>query len=44
MDLPNATENLKVLRQRFPRATVVPVSAGTGEGIDALKEVLSGKI
>jgi GTP-binding protein len=43
MDLPNATENLKVLRQRFPRATVVPVSAGTGEGIDALKEVLSGK-
>jgi GTP-binding protein len=44
MDLPNAAENLKVLRERFPRVTIVPVSAGTGEGIDALKEVLSGEI
>lgn len=44
MDLPNATENLKVLREKFLRVTIVPVSAGTGEGIDALKEVLSGEI
>src|SRR5215813_784493 len=44
MDLPNAAKNLKVLKERFPKVTIVPVSAGTGEGIDALKEVLSAQI
>jgi GTP-binding protein len=44
MDLPNATENLKALRERFPKITVLPISAVKGEGIDSLKETLSGKI
>ena len=44
MDLPNAKENLDALRQRFPNISIVPISAANGEGIDALKETLSGKI
>jgi GTP-binding protein len=44
MDLPNAKENLETLQQRFPRISIVPISAAKGEGIDALKETLSGKI
>ena len=44
MDLPNATENLKALREKFPKITVVPISAAKGEGIDALKETLSERI
>ncbi len=44
MDLPNAKENLEALQQRFPRISIVPISAAKGEGIDALKETLSGKI
>jgi GTP-binding protein len=44
MDLPNAKENLNALRQRFPVISIVPISAAKGEGIDALKETLSGKI
>jgi GTPase len=41
MDLPNAEENLKLLRERFPRVSVLPISAAKGEGIDALKEILA---
>jgi GTP-binding protein len=44
MDLPNAKENLEALQQRFPRISIVPISAAKGEGIDALKETLSGNI
>jgi 50S ribosomal subunit-associated GTPase HflX len=44
MDLSNAKENLNALRQRFPMISIVPISAAKGEGIDALKGVLSGKI
>jgi GTP-binding protein len=44
MDLPNANENLEALQQRFPRISIVPISAAKGEGIDALKETLSGEI
>lgn len=44
MDLPNAKENLEALQQRFPRISIVPISAAKGEGIDALKETWSGKI
>jgi GTP-binding protein len=44
MDLPNASENLKALRERFPKISVLPISAAKGDGIDALKETLSGKI
>jgi GTP-binding protein len=44
MDLPNAKENLEVLRERFPRISILPISAEKGEGIDALKEALAGRM
>jgi GTP-binding protein len=44
MDLPNAKENLETLRERFPKVSIIPISAAKGEGIDTLKEALSGKI
>lgn len=44
MDLANAKENLDALRRRFPKVSIVPISAANGQGIDALKEILSGKI
>ncbi|HET6887926.1 MAG TPA: GTPase ObgE [Candidatus Udaeobacter sp.] len=44
MDLPNANENLEMLRDRFPKISIIPISAAKGEGIDALKETLSEKI
>jgi GTP-binding protein len=44
MDLPNANENLETLRERFPKISIIPISAAKGEGIDALKETLSEKI
>jgi len=44
MDLPNANENLEMLRGRFPRISIIPISAAKGEGIDALKETLSEKM
>src|SRR6266513_662696 len=40
MDLPNAEENLKVLRKRFPKIDTVAISAATGQGIDELKKKL----
>src|SRR6266513_2338826 len=40
MDLPNADENLKVLRKRFPKIDTVAISAATGQGIDELKKKL----
>src|SRR5438034_2800294 len=44
MDLPNANENLDALRQRFHKISIVPISAAKGEGMDVLKQTLSGKI
>jgi len=44
VDLPGATENLKALRQKFPKVEILPTSAATGEGIDALKQVLAARI
>ena len=41
MDLPAADENLKELRQRFPKIEVVPVSAASGQGIDAVEAKLA---
>jgi GTP-binding protein len=37
MDLPNAGENLEMLRKRFPKIDIVAISAATGYGIEALK-------
>jgi len=44
MDLPNANENLEILRQRFPRISILPISAAKGEGIEALKKTLAERI
>jgi GTP-binding protein len=41
MDLPSAKENLKTLRERFPRIKILPISAEKGEGINTLKETLA---
>jgi GTP-binding protein len=44
MDLPNANENLETLREKFPRISIVPISAANGEGIDTLKEALAERM
>jgi GTP-binding protein len=36
IDLPQARDNLRLLRQGFPEAQVYPISAATGEGVDQL--------
>ncbi|HYR23612.1 MAG TPA: GTPase ObgE [Chthoniobacterales bacterium] len=41
MDLPGADGNLDVLRKKFPKIDIVPVSAAKGEGIDELKKKLA---
>jgi GTP-binding protein len=40
MDLPAARENLEALQNSFPAVEMVPVSASTGQGIDAFKTKL----
>jgi GTPase len=44
MDLPNANENLDLLRERFPKIAIMPISAENGEGIDTLKEALAERM
>jgi GTP-binding protein len=44
MDLPDANENLELLRERFPKITIIPISAANGEGIDKLKEALAERM
>jgi GTP-binding protein len=44
MDLPGANENLETLRQKFPKTSIVPISAANGEGIDMLKEALAERM
>jgi GTP-binding protein len=44
MDLPNANENLTLLREKFPKVRIVPISAANGEGIDGLKEALAERM
>jgi GTPase len=41
MDLPEADENLKVVRKKFPKIEVVPIAAATSEGIQELKRKLA---
>ena len=41
MDLPGAKENLKALRERFPKLQILPTSAAKGEGIEDLKHALA---
>jgi GTP-binding protein len=44
MDLPNANEKLGTLREKFPKISIVPVSAANGEGIDTLKKALAERM
>jgi len=44
MDLPGASENLQLLREKFPKITVAAVSAFGGEGIDALRQTLATEL
>jgi GTPase len=44
MDLPGAKENLRTLRERFPKVQILPISAAKGEGIDDLKQALATRI
>jgi GTP-binding protein len=40
MDLPEASENLRALKQRFPSVEVISISAEQAEGLDDLKDAL----
>nr|MBP6784421.1 50S ribosome-binding GTPase [Verrucomicrobiales bacterium] len=40
IDLPESAANLEALKLRFPKQEIFPISANTGEGIDALKRHL----
>src|ERR1700719_5135 len=40
MDLPGADENLLALKKRFSAVEIAPISAATGEGLDAFKTKL----
>jgi len=44
MDLPGATKNLEAIRRKFPKTAILPTSAATKEGIDALKNKLANMI
>jgi len=44
MDLPGADENLAVIKDRFKRVKVLPISAETGLGMDKLRKFLHEKI
>src|SRR6266567_8514361 len=44
MDLPGANENLETLQQKFPKTSIVPISAANGEGIDMLKKALAERM
>ena len=41
MDLPDAKKNFEAMQQKFPKIEILPVSAATKEGIDALKDNLA---
>ena len=44
MDLPEAAENLKYFKQRFPKVKVIPISAETGEGLAAVRKELHKRV
>jgi len=44
MDLEGADENLEVFRQRFPKLTIVPLSADTEEGLEGLRKELDERV
>ena len=44
MDLEGADENLAIFQQRFPKVTIVPLSADTEEGLDGLRKELDERV
>jgi GTP-binding protein len=44
MDLAGAEKNLKALQEKFPKSQIFPISAVSGEGIEALKQELAMRI
>ena len=44
IDLADAKKNLKAVHEKFPRIKILPISAATGDGMDALKEALAVEI
>ena len=44
MDLPEAEENLKVFQVRFPKVTVVPISAETTLGVNLIIEYIAQNV
>ena len=44
MDLDGAQENLELFQQRFPKVTIIPMSAEQEEGIDGLREELDKRV
>ena len=43
MDLPEAEEYLAQCKQRFPKVKFIPISAGEGTGMEALKKEMQAK-
>lgn len=44
MDIEGAEKNLEVFRQRFPKQTIVPLSADTEEGLEGLRQELDQRV
>lgn len=44
MDLPESAENLKNFKQRFPKVKILPISAETGEGLEAVRKELFKRV
>src|SRR5438046_2226998 len=44
MDLPNAKENLELLREKFSKIRIVPISPANGEGTDTCKQPMADRM
>jgi translation initiation factor 2 gamma subunit (eIF-2gamma) len=44
MDLPESEENLKIFKERFPKVTVVPISAEMTVGVNQIIEYIAQNV
>ena len=44
MDIEGSAEHLATFRRRFPKIEILPISADTGEGLDALRHMLDQEV
>ena len=44
MDLPEAEENLRLLRERYPKITTAAISAEQGTGVEDLRSLLRTRL